>query len=256
MQGPNMTAVDLADSSTSVGGDFQVTGWGDTYDGSHRGSPSLLKVTLPYVSNAVCNQPTSYNGAITAGMMCAGYPGGGKGPCQGDSGGPVVIYGNGPRRANGSAPFAVQVGVISWSLGCAAANFYSVSTRVSQYREWIAQETKESADLVRQDFSDCKNDDVSGADRWHVVGQVNVLRLHNGKLLAQVGLLRGRPVTTYQFFLKCGYKLGVLRTNKQGAGGASFEFPSDAAGNVFAFDMYPVGAPLGNKFQSVQMTLH
>ena len=43
--------------------------------------------------------------------------------CQGDSGGPLIIPGNG-------ASSDVQVGVVSWGIGCASANFPGV---VSSY---------------------------------------------------------------------------------------------------------------------------
>lgn len=254
MQGANMQPVDLADQGATVSGDLQVTGWGDTFSGSRKGSANLLKVTVPYATNATCNQ--SYNNAITNQMLCAGFPAGGKGTCQGDSGGPLVIYNTGPARANAGGPFAVQVGIVSWAFGCAAATYYTVYTRVSEYRDWIATTTQEVVSLVRQDFSDCGNGNVNASDPSRVGGTVTARRLHSGKISVQVDLLRGTPLTDYQFFLKCGYLLGTLHTNPYGLGSAAFEFPSSKSGSQFAFDMYPDGAPSGNKFQSVRVMLH
>jgi hypothetical protein len=34
----------------------------------------------------------------------------------------------------------------------------------------------------------------------------------------------------------------------------SFAFPTNLAGPVFGFDMYPEGAPAGNKYQSAQIS--
>ncbi len=105
-----------------------VTGWGDTAEG---GLPSniLRKVTLPIVSNVVCNAPESYNGKITDLMVCAGRAEGGKDSCQGDSGGPLVV---------GSGQSRLLVGVVSFGRGCAEAQKYGVYTRVSSHRVWIA----------------------------------------------------------------------------------------------------------------------
>jgi secreted trypsin-like serine protease len=256
MQGADIATIDLADGATSIGGNLTVSGWGDTSSGSGQGSATLLKVTVPYASNATCNQPGSYNGAVTAGMMCAGFPGGGKGTCQGDSGGPLVIYGNGPTRPNAAGLFAIQVGIVSWAIGCAAPNYYTVYTRVSEYRDWISNSMAEVVSLVRQDFSDCSNGNVNGGDPARVGGTVTVTRLANGKTRARISMSHGTPNTTYHFFLKCLYILGDLRTNGQGSGSGSFDFPSNAVGKQFAFDMYPEGAPSGNKYQSVRVILH
>ena len=60
-------------------------------------------------------------------QICAGK--GGTDACQGDSGGPLVL-----RTVNGP----IQVGVVSWGLGCGRAENPGVYVRVSAYRDWIA----------------------------------------------------------------------------------------------------------------------
>ncbi len=49
--------------------------------------------------------------------------------CQGDSGGPMISP-----RADGTP---VQVGIVSWGLGCADANRPGIYTRVAAYKWWI-----------------------------------------------------------------------------------------------------------------------
>ena len=118
-----------ATSTLAVGEPLEVTGWGATSE-QGGGGGELLKATVPYVDSATCNARESYGGAIHAGMMCAGHREGGIDSCQGDSGGPLVWYtSNGP----------VLVGVVSFGWGCARKFKYGVYTRVSAYRNWIAQ---------------------------------------------------------------------------------------------------------------------
>ena len=63
--------------------------------------------------------------------------------------------------------------------------------------------------------------------------------------------ITGTPNTKYHFFLKCVRILGDIQTYDEGVGEGSFSFKTNEIGNVFAFDMYPEGAPTGNKYQSV-----
>jgi secreted trypsin-like serine protease len=93
----------------SAGQPLEVTGWGAIHEegATARG---LLKATVPYVDSPACNAPSAYNGAVKAGMMCAGYREGGVDACQGDSGGPLVW-----RTTDGP----VLVGVVSSGIGCA-----------------------------------------------------------------------------------------------------------------------------------------
>lgn len=103
-----------------------ATGYGDTTDGG-TGSPTLLEVDLPLVTNTTCNN--AYGSGITARMICAGYAAGGKDSCQNDSGGPLVT--------KDSAGNWRQVGVVSFGSGCAQPNAYGVYARVGQYENWL-----------------------------------------------------------------------------------------------------------------------
>lgn len=94
---------------------LQVMGWGTTENGS--GSNILQEVDVISMTNAECN--TKYNG-ITDSMLCALEAF--KGSCQGDSGGPLIIPGDG--HAND-----VQVGVVSWGVGCAEPDSKFVFSR-------------------------------------------------------------------------------------------------------------------------------
>ncbi len=79
-----------------------------------------------------------------------------------------------------------------------------------------------------------------------------VVRDSNGTTEVKIAMTAS-PDTVYQVFLKCVRQLGDVTTGDEGVGIAVFSFPSNIAGNVFAFDVYPNGAPAGNKFQSVQV---
>ncbi len=103
-----------------------ISGWGS--DGS--GYPEdLMEAVVPVVTNANCNDSNSYDGDITANMLCAGYTAGGVDTCSGDSGGPLVVDG----------PNWKLAGITSWGNGCALPNYYGVYTRVSQVVGWIEE---------------------------------------------------------------------------------------------------------------------
>ena len=109
-----------------------VTGWGRiSAEGDF--SDELLQVEVPIVSTSDCNSSTSYNGSVTANMLCAGsIEDGGIDSCQGDSGGPLVVPdGTGWRLA----------GVVSWGIGCALPQKPGVYTRVTEMRDFISQNT-------------------------------------------------------------------------------------------------------------------
>jgi len=111
-----------ANSGDFSGGSATCTGWGLTTEGGSS-SAVLREVTYPVITNARCS--TMYSG-ISARMLCAYEPG--KDSCNGDSGGPFFVYqGNDP----------VQVGIVSWGIGCAGVGAPGVYTRVSAVIGWI-----------------------------------------------------------------------------------------------------------------------
>ncbi len=108
-----------------------VIGWGATDTTS--ASEVLREASIPLVARDVCNAGYFTNNLITAEMICAGYPKGGKGSCYGDSGGPLMI-------ATGAAPGWLEVGIVSWgSSDCRTQEQYGVYTRVASFQPWIQQ---------------------------------------------------------------------------------------------------------------------
>jgi hypothetical protein len=108
--------------------------------------------------------------------------------------------------------------------------------------------------LVRQDQSDCTNTTVpnSNTDPGDL-GILEIFRGDDGNTTVKVAMTVS-PNTTYHFFLKCVRQLGDITTGDEGVGTAIFTFPTNATGPIYAFDMYPEGAPPGNKFQSVTVS--
>lgn len=108
---------------------MRVCGWGNTLVIGSNYPAELHCVDTKYVPQSVCNARNHYNGAILAGMFCAGEVGeGGKDACQGDSGGPVTFNGN-------------VVGATSWGYGCAYPNYPGVYTDLAIYRDFIDENT-------------------------------------------------------------------------------------------------------------------
>lgn len=101
----------------------------------------LQQAEMPLMANSACKAALDAvikaNGiediygdyVVGANTLCAG--GETQDSCYGDSGGPLVS-----RAAYGDA---VQVGVVSWGLGCARSGSPGVYTRTSAYAGWIAE---------------------------------------------------------------------------------------------------------------------
>lgn len=130
-------------NSPSVGEDVTVMGWGDTTsdDYTQELADVLMSVDVNVISNSDCDASEgtingwsdSYKGQITSNMLCAADRG--QDSCQGDSGGPLVIQGK-----SGDGSDDVQIGVVSWGVGCASPDFPGVYSRISESYDWIVSE--------------------------------------------------------------------------------------------------------------------
>ena len=89
---------------------------------------------------------------------------------------------------------------------------------------------------------------------WPSVGGLAMVsRGNDGNTTVKVAMTASAD-TTYHFYLKCVRQLGDIKTDDEGIGSAAFTFPTNATGSTCAFDMYPEGAPSGNKFQSATVS--
>lgn len=143
---------------------LHIIGWGTTSEGGSP-SPNLMETTLNAVDRNKCNrvltsalvnspdarkaiEDLSYvfnlspagrraleqqlpqiGGVVTPQMFCAGAAVDGVDTCQGDSGGPILS-----RKADGSF---VQVGIVSFGIGCGHAELPGVYTRLALYTDWM-----------------------------------------------------------------------------------------------------------------------
>ncbi|KAL3276628.1 hypothetical protein HHI36_012000 [Cryptolaemus montrouzieri] len=102
-----------------------VSGWGKRSFSSNKMSNHLMYVSVPLITNKEC-QKQYISLPVTDRMMCAGYAEGKKDACGGDSGGPLVLD-------------EVQIGIVSWGVGCAYVDSPGVYASVSHLRNFIDQ---------------------------------------------------------------------------------------------------------------------
>lgn len=125
----NLPTLPIATTTTYNTGTFTVAGWGAAVQGGAQ-QRYLLKATVPFVSDATCRAYSGYSGLVASDEICAGYAAGGVDTCQGDSGGPMFR-----RDANNAW---IQVGIVSWGIGCAQPNAPGVYSEVSTFASAIA----------------------------------------------------------------------------------------------------------------------
>jgi secreted trypsin-like serine protease len=116
------------------GGTFTIMGWGQTSESSLRQQRKLRYATVSAVSDATCAAAYAKVGVrlVVGDSLCAGRHG--VDTCQGDSGGPMV-------RKNSKGHW-VQVGIVSWGLGCARDGYPGVYTQISAFRPEIVAATR------------------------------------------------------------------------------------------------------------------
>ncbi|KAB0801482.1 hypothetical protein PPYR_05836 [Photinus pyralis] len=108
-----------------------VIGWGSIRESGPQ--PSVLQeVSISIWSNNDCR--TKYGpaapGGITDHMLCAGQAN--RDSCSGDSGGPLMVN-------DGKW---VQVGIVSWGIGCGKGQYPGVYSRVQYFLPWIQKNIK------------------------------------------------------------------------------------------------------------------
>jgi len=115
-------------------GEFVVMGWGQTREDSMKQERKLHYATVPTIPDNTCAADYQKAGVklVAAESICAGKRG--VDTCQGDSGGPMV-----GRDATGEW---VQVGIVSWGLGCARDGYPGVYTQISTFRDDIRRATR------------------------------------------------------------------------------------------------------------------
>ncbi|KAM7336912.1 hypothetical protein ACRRTK_003031 [Alexandromys fortis] len=112
-----------------------VTGWGKKDPGiSDVPAEILQEVDQNIIHYAECNEmlkkaTSTSNDLVKRGMICA-YKDQGKDSCQGDSGGPLVCE---------FFDKWVQVGIVSWGIGCGRRGHPAVYTDVAFYSKWLTE---------------------------------------------------------------------------------------------------------------------
>ena len=129
-----LPTIDLGRSDVSPGAKVTVMGWGQTSENAVRQQRKLRYATVPVVPDADCAKAYRKVGVdlVADEQLCAGKKG--VDTCQGDSGGPMV-------RKAGSGQW-VQVGIVSWGLGCARAGYPGVYSQIATFRKDIRAATR------------------------------------------------------------------------------------------------------------------
>jgi trypsin len=145
MAGIKLVTLNEDSNYPEVGLDVTVVGYGDTNpsDSVSDLSDNLMEVEVSVISNDDCDDSSgtiggysdNYNGQISKNMICTKELN--KDACQGDSGGPLCVLGQNNED--------VQVGVVSWGIGCATRDFPGVYARVSEGYGWIREQVCENS---------------------------------------------------------------------------------------------------------------
>ncbi|XP_046620350.1 atrial natriuretic peptide-converting enzyme-like isoform X1 [Neodiprion virginianus] len=118
-----------ADMELTPGTLCTVIGWGKKEDTDvSEYEPAVNEVNVPVLNRELCNLWLEHKELnVTDGMICAGYPEGGKDACQGDSGGPLLC-----RDKKDPERWFVG-GIVSWGIKCAHPKLPGVYAYVPRY---------------------------------------------------------------------------------------------------------------------------
>jgi len=115
-------------------GTFTVMGWGQTRETAVQQERRLHYAEVPTIPDAECAAAYRKAGVnlVADESICAGRHG--VDTCQGDFGGPMV--------GRDTAGRWVQIGIVSWGLGCARDGFFGVYTQIATFRTEIREATR------------------------------------------------------------------------------------------------------------------
>nr|XP_018913132.1 PREDICTED: atrial natriuretic peptide-converting enzyme isoform X1 [Bemisia tabaci] len=124
-----------------------VIGWGKTDDSHASGyEAAVYEVQVPVLNRDLCNNWLEHRDInVTKGMICAGYPEGGKDACQGDSGGPLLCK----MEVEQQERWFVG-GIVSWGIKCAHPHLPGVYAYVPRYVDWILNQMHRYDELERR----------------------------------------------------------------------------------------------------------
>lgn len=118
-------ASNLYDTNNAI-----ISGWGDTAQGSGKGSDELLYASVQMMPAASCK--AFYGEKFSDGMLCATAHN--TDSCQGDSGGPLTVFGKDKKL--------YEEGIVSWGIGCAQPKYPGVYASINSYAKWIRDHEK------------------------------------------------------------------------------------------------------------------
>ncbi|XP_069873532.1 serine protease 44-like isoform X1 [Dipodomys merriami] len=128
--------------SVQTGTRCWVTGWGKLKESDRDDSlPNKLhEAQLKILHYKECNEilkriMLSSINVIKKGTVCA-YSDKGSDSCKGDSGGPLVCEFN---------DTWIQVGIVSWGIGCGRRGYPGVYTEVSFYKNWLIRQVSHAS---------------------------------------------------------------------------------------------------------------
>ncbi len=126
-------SIDQYTNLNRPGNNLYVSGWGSISTTGDLFPNYLQRALVEIKDHSICTSNyAAVSRVVTENMICAsGYN---TDICQADSGGPLytVINGRG-----------LQLGIVSWAVGCAREDFYGVYTNVFNYVDWIKTKCEE-----------------------------------------------------------------------------------------------------------------